>query len=89
MKEKFTPGPWLKMQRDDHQAQVTTHGVGIGEFYFDIGFGRSRMFNAHLIAAAPEMYELLKCLAEEFEQPIRQEIEELLAKARGEQVKGD
>lgn len=47
--------------------------------------------NAHLIAAAPEMYELLQrwadsvdCIPDNYQDAIQQETIELLAKARGE-----
>jgi hypothetical protein len=41
--------------------------------------------NAHLIAAAPEMYAMLESLADcDENQMYRKEINELLAKARGE-----
>ena len=41
--------------------------------------------NAHLIAAAPEMYRMLKEIQEAHaEMDLFQDIEELLAKARGE-----
>jgi hypothetical protein len=42
--------------------------------------------NANLIAAAPEMYEMLTSLREDFgfNHPVGIEIDELLAKARGE-----
>ena len=40
--------------------------------------------NAHLIAAAPEMYAMLEDLKNHHEYDLRKEINELLARARGE-----
>lgn len=84
---KFTKGPWVArgstpsriygMQRDDKEVLVAATGSVI----------ESSGANAHLIAAAPEMYEMLLEHRQAFEGEDdyrAQEIDELLAKARGE-----
>ena len=50
------------------------------------GLGQKEGFaNAHLIAAAPEMYEMLEQLSDLDEcQMLKSKINQLLAKARGE-----
>ena len=88
---KFTKGPWVArgktpsriygMQRKDKEVIVAATGSVINE----------AGANAHLIAAAPEMYEMLeyvmKCAAMQDNLTIdANEISKLLAKARGEHV---
>lgn len=58
MTEKFTPGPWT-----EKHIRTDTHGIA----WKNIRGGDGYLFaevcgeaNAHLIAAAPEMYEALK-----------------------------
>ena len=83
--EKFTSGEW--------HAKV--HGIGglnIGIVYingggFDVSGAPDCVANAHLIAAAPDMYQLLQhiSISMECEHGVDcNEINELLAKARGE-----
>ena len=100
-KEKFTPGPWEaagKMIRDcrvdDNRHACDFPQQGIAMCYE----GRTRrkaeaLANARLIAAAPEMYDLLKrikgmlefCeLEDKIDVATEHEIGALLAKARGE-----
>jgi len=82
---KFTKAPW-KIQDD---------GYGLIGVLFRKGYGvlvghkdNESISNAHLIAAAPEMYEMLEhILLEPYgrEYLSDERIEKLLAKARGEQ----
>ncbi len=94
MTEKFTKGEWL----------VGSLDTGLGYDSYEITFNKDgeciaeiihNLPDAHLIAAAPEMYEMLKkvieisCGNNEIEVAddlvnISNEIETLLAKARGE-----
>ena len=87
--EKFTKGEWVverhvgavyvSSERGDVIAKKSTE-------YANKGFVNEVEANAHLIAAAPEMYELLSCILERFE-PYDEasiEIKKVLAKARGE-----
>lgn len=84
-KTKFTKGPW-KVQDD---------GYGLIGVAFRKGYGvlvghkdNESISNSHLIAAAPEMYEMLEhILLEPYgrEDLSNERIEKLLAKARGEQ----
>ena len=86
--EKFTQGEWQFAQRNAHEITTTFVGVKIGNEYIDIGFyndGKDRA-NAHLIAAAPDMYRVLKKLSQPYgrEDVSDEEIETVLAKADGE-----
>ena len=87
MKEaKFTKGPWVArgstpsriygMQRSDKEVIVAATGSVV----------ENSGANANLIAAAPEMYEMLADFLNnhEFGSYVDKEIEQLLAKARGE-----
>lgn len=83
---KFTKGPWsvgglcpsrvYGMQREDKQVLIAETGTVL----------HNSGANCHLIAAAPEMYEMLSrisvqyvCMDDDFNT-----IQQLLAKARGE-----
>ena len=80
---KFTKGPWAArgktpsriygMQRKDKEVIVAATGSVINE----------AGANAHLIAAAPEMYEFLESLQLDVTNDYKRD--EILAKARGEQ----
>ena len=80
---KFTKGPWVArgktpsriygMQRKDKEVIVAATGSVINE----------AGANAHLIAAAPEMYEFLESLQLDVTNDYKRD--EILAKARGEQ----
>ncbi|CAM0013893.1 hypothetical protein VPHK375_0077 [Vibrio phage K375] len=80
---KFTKGPWVArgktpsriygMQRKDKEVIVAATGSVINE----------AGANAHLIAAAPEMYEFLESLQLDVDNDYKRD--EILAKARGEQ----
>ncbi|CAM0047153.1 hypothetical protein VPHK435_0080 [Vibrio phage K435] len=79
---KFTKGPWVArgktpsriygMQRKDKEVIVAATGSVINE----------AGANAHLIAAAPEMYEFLESLQLDVDNDYKRD--EILAKARGE-----
>ncbi|AUR94931.1 hypothetical protein NVP1199A_65 [Vibrio phage 1.199.A._10N.286.55.C10] len=81
--DKFTKGPWVArgktpsriygMQRKDKEVIVAATGSVINE----------AGANAHLIAAAPEMYEFLESLQLDVTNDYKRD--EILAKARGEQ----
>ena len=93
---KFTPGPWV--------VKSNGHYFDIGQDYKHackevpvyptacIGVPHELEDNAHLIAAAPELYEALEsartwvddCGAQAGLQHILDEIDAALAKARGE-----
>ncbi|AUR92548.1 hypothetical protein NVP1173O_72 [Vibrio phage 1.173.O._10N.261.55.A11] len=78
---KFTKGEW-EVEIGCSQAFVATENKFIHESNVDIATGNrnERIANAHLIAAAPEMYEFI-----ETHMGGHPEAEEILAKARGEQ----
>ncbi len=93
---KFTAGPWEAFNRDNYQsifAKGYERTICVVESYSK-GFGPDRDerdANAHLIAAAPELYESLKdvlgLITPEFEQsPMVSFAKAALAKARGEAV---
>lgn len=92
--EKFTKGPWVV----DKYGNIVQQGgkptdardcIRAGGLALTTNEGEP-MANRHLIAAAPEMYEMLSSLLANssfnVEHPAAaEEIEKLLAKARGEQ----
>ena len=97
--EKFTKGEWVVYLDDDSEQIV----IGADSYNKDPSeyFSCHKMMvdcdvddeeavaNAHLIAAAPDMYEKLKEILEYIEESIGESdgtrsIETLLAKARGE-----
>lgn len=58
-KTQFTPGPWLS-DEDGAWIRQGTDGVWVAFTCEQLGsFGRVQKANAHIIAAAPEMYEAL------------------------------
>lgn len=80
---KFTKGEW-RVERfvDDKGFDVTFSDDGevIADYVYD-------EFDAHLIAAAPEMYDYLLHMIEHDvinDSSIEREVKSLLAKARGE-----
>lgn len=92
MKTKFTPGPW---RFNAYDGSITDCTVGENEIataqiedWNVLGMGYA---NAHLIACAPDMYEMLKLAInlmdgdsiEGFTYQYK-EIEQLLKRARGE-----
>lgn len=90
---KFTPGPWRK--------SFTTVDCGRGRYINQIWWKSKDVAeaeaNAALIAAAPEMYELLSEILEfeprginlNFFDRINPKIESVLRKARGESEVGE
>lgn len=54
---KFTPGPWMAWQpRGDESVPVRTDGLGITIAYVHQGAITNAQANAHMIAAAPDLY---------------------------------
>lgn len=84
-KEKFTPGPWIPCE--DGLVDKMVVG-GDYDLIIDITHKNDKRndADAYLIAAAPEMYELLKRLKLHFAgvPHIQKEIKAILQKARGE-----
>ena len=94
MKTKFTPEPWIVRKWDGNNWPDKRISIGCAESkealfisprYADIE-SESVKANANLVAAAPDMYNLLnKILNADYSLEWSMgEIEELLAKARGE-----
>ncbi|CAM0014510.1 hypothetical protein VPHK367G1_0075 [Vibrio phage K367 g1] len=86
-KAKFAKGPWVVKDgvvvctnRSDSYTRVAYAYSGHA-----IPYTEEVLNNAHLIAAAPEMYELLEFISENPSETNVIEIRKLLAKARGEQ----
>lgn len=90
MKEKFTKGEWFVSTKPESEHYLITVDCGgsmsipiitsaLDLSYYDT---EERESNAHLIAAAPEMYKFLDDLANG--RGTDYPIEKLLAKARGE-----
>lgn len=84
----FTKGPWRYAIRNINEIMQSFDAVVIGEVCVDIPTGSARA-DAHLIAAAPELYEQLDRLITfgQMHQLTELDIEpalEALAKARGE-----
>lgn len=69
---KHTPGPWAVEQCSapvyGSDGSIIAEGIGIGAQSTHIGtvYGKNSSHNAHLIAAAPTMYEALKALVDVF-----------------------
>lgn len=94
--EKFTKGPWewVKSNNDNWSSYDLSPGILTKDTADGTPFGDEiDKANAHLIAAAPELYELLRQTEamfdmhkgiEEDEYIYRQEVRAILAKARGE-----
>jgi len=89
---KFTPGPWFMAV----ESGTFVYALGpnkTNSFWCDVQFaGKERITkeeanaNANLIAAAPNMYEALRCLRDGEGLPPGTTIDDVLAEARG---KGD
>lgn len=94
-KEKFTQGEWLvqkvTLQSGGKVNEVVTDNYDVASTFL----GVRRVSDAHLIAAAPDMYRMLNDIVEDLEstdfRALSARIEashkakKLLAKARGEQ----
>ena len=82
---RFTKGEW----KIDDKSWIVVDGIrSICNFPAGAQVGEHDEFNAHLIAAAPEMYDLLSTIENDNEQVpewLWNKIQETLAKARGEQ----
>lgn len=103
--EKFTKGEWFVMKNVAGSLEVETTSneylcISIATDDADCTNGPITLANAHLIAAAPEMYKLLQQFIpcdedgngnflynDGEDDPIGQLVEPLLAKARGEHEK--
>lgn len=91
---KFTPGPWnVSVDGDGEVAILKNASFVTYAFPTELGAGGDTKSNAHLISAAPDLYEALSDLVSSLECSekdaliIRQEIKiarAALAKARGE-----
>lgn len=86
----FTKGPWKFLVNNNDDLMTSFYGVSMGNNYTPVCTNRSKS-DAHLIASAPEMYEMLENVLTEYKEMLgmSQEvkgIEQLLAKARGEHV---
>lgn len=85
---KFTKGEW--QYEDGWGAVYTPEGFMVCEFT-ESNTREHKDYNAHLIAAAPEMYVMLEKVLVEYKEmlgmsPEIDEIEQLLEKVRGEHV---
>lgn len=86
MNEKFTPAPWLNNGKLVYSGAlfIATSSTT------DVDYQKAEA-NAALIAAAPEMYEMLSDIYKAFfvdlttdNMPSAKEVSDLLAKARGD-----
>lgn len=92
--EKFTQGEWdwFISGLESGYPIVSAGETDIAEIYLPQGNHEEMMANVSLIAAAPEMYRMLKYLADGIrfgglqhtDRSLTAEIDELLKKARGE-----
>jgi len=88
---KFASHPWvIEVHSDKSQVHVysedynyTTHHH---KKFFGLELTETDLANAHLVRSAPEMYEMLESLSEDYGiyHPVHKQIQELLSKARGE-----
>lgn len=93
MTEKFTQGEWDWFISDngDGFPIIYSGDTDIAEVYLPNGNSEQMLNNAALIAAAPEMYAMLKLMTEPtfmgatIPQYLRTAIEAVLKKARGEE----
>ena len=93
---KFTKGPWVVSEHEDEvsvfmgEAVDSPHEYNCSDVWVCDSYwsenDETAIANANLIAAAPEMYQMLKKLVEPYgmEDFSHEEVENLLAKARGE-----
>lgn len=96
MKPKFTPGPWKMLPDSWHgdHAEISSSEWGALALVvnkIDGQVSENGSSNAHLIAAAPDMYAKLDEISDGLLEAggygncrLAKEIESLLAKARGE-----
>ena len=95
MKTKFTKGDW-KVSNCGLSVNVDGNKVARAHSGSNVPYVEPSKYNAHLIAAAPEMYEMLEilthtCRLMASKTPLKSEfealqagIEQVLSKARGE-----
>ena len=96
MSEKFTPGPWFVVPQGcfvaDRKVEFDGDGARVGETP-NMCIECASEADAHLIAAAPEMYEVIEeiagmkitdCDAHDAANYMRDAARALLAKMRGE-----
>lgn len=94
-KEKFTPGPWMAHCESDFSSVLAGDDHNTEVCYCECQFvddeQRTVAHNAMLIAASPEMYEMLDNIQSLMEDTpfrgIAAKIGAILAKARGEAQK--
>jgi hypothetical protein len=90
-REKFTKGPWevfhvthgkssttAVMLKGTRKEIISWTGFDASHFYKD------NLANAHLIAAAPELYESLRGINPLLPEDTQRAVDKLLAKARGQ-----
>ena len=85
--EKFTKGPWVRKYHANGCNYVSAQDVSLNDCYSIASCsGQDEIANSHLIAAAPEMYAMLKLLLDDeaVECDYIDSIDLLLAKAIGE-----
>jgi hypothetical protein len=99
-KPKFTPGPW-KVEKHDGKTEIWSASHFVATTYHALFYSAEKHGlepqNANLLAAAPDMFEALRCFIEGFDEKkngkdTRQKYlgkaiilgEYALAKARGE-----
>ena len=81
MEAKFTKGEWF-VDNDGYFTRVSARQEFGNVSVCTLPSGRSS--SAHLIAAAPDMYELIERIGKADQVWSMEEIQELLTKARGE-----
>ncbi len=59
---KFTPGPWTATGDKIHQASLDASVIAGRIAHVDRGCHRQDMANAHLIAAAPDLFAALDAI---------------------------
>jgi len=62
-KTKFTPGPW-RTERPDQDCNWLSIIIGDCHKIAEVTYDRLEASNAHLIAAAPDLYEALELILE-------------------------
>ena len=89
---QFTPGPWAVNKSDTCLIMVSkSMGMGAEKHIADVQYNEERYANAHLIAAAPAMYEALQNLVNDWERvhgPIPKDHEAWAALAQAEGRQG-
>lgn len=90
-KEKFTQGEWVISHDNDHAGEYVNVGMAqLYSNYHDKEQAAQNVHDAHLIAAAPDMYRMLEVISDRMHKTDQGSIEDiltiekLLAKARGE-----